>query len=185
MRILVAVFIWIIFAGGLALYMDSRNPPPFPAEHTAESSAEHTAASDSKPAFASENTGHSVLEITPAFAPEPDPFALQPEPGVPRPALLVRMGNREILRVTEPMEPGIPLKINLPADPVPGKKEIWLEASPPLEAYRKTHALRIRVLENDAVTAEQTFWSEPGANVSGVLSFETAPHLQKESYDPS
>ncbi len=176
MRIVLAIMIWILFAGGLALYMDGRTPAPSPAEKTG---------TDSKPGFASANQRHYILEITPAFDAEPDPFALQPDPALPPPALLVRMANREILRVTARMQAGISLKTDLPAGLSPGENEIWFEAGPRLEAYSRSHALRIRILEKDQVTADQTFWSEPGGNISGVLPFEIAPDLQKESYDPS
>lgn len=177
MRIILAIFIWIIFAGGLALYMDNRNPAPSPVEKTE---------AGSEPVSASLNQGHYVLEITPAFAAEPDPFALQTDPGLLPPALLVRIGNREILRVTEPMDAGIPLVTDPLTGLSPGKNEIWFETSPRLEAYSKTHALRIRVLENSQAIADQTFWSEPGENISGVLQFGIAKHPEKESaHDPS
>lgn len=172
MRIVLAIMIWILFAGGLVLYMDYRKPASSPAENTG---------ADSEPAFASADQGHYVLEITPAFAAEPDPFALQTDSGLLPPALLVRMGNREMLRVTERMEAGIPLMPDPLTGLSPGENEIWFEASPRLEAYSKIHALRIRVLKNDQVAADQTFWSEPGGNISGVLSFDIAQHLEKDS----
>ncbi|MGE0084767.1 MAG: hypothetical protein AB7S75_10120 [Desulfococcaceae bacterium] len=177
MRIILAIMIWIIFAGGLALYMDYRNPAP--------SNAENTVA-DSGTAFASVNQKHYILEITPAFAAEPDPFALQTDPRMLPPALLVRMGNTEILRVTEPMEAGIPRRLELINSLTPGENEIWFEAFGRLEEYRTVHALRIRVLENKNTVADQTFWSEPGGNISGVLRFVIAQHPEKESAnDPS
>ncbi len=164
MRIFLTILVNIVFIGGLTLYMNSRTDAlPAPRETVKTETA---------------RTNYS-LEITTTFAVEPDPFAIRTDDSAAAPALLVRLGDREILRKTDRMEGGFPLAADLP--PLnPGNHEIWFEASPPLEASGKSQAIRVRVLADGNPVTDKTFWSAPGGNVSDILRFAVEAPREKE-----
>lgn len=152
MRIFAAIFINIILIGGLALYMNHRDNKA-PAEKT--------------PTQTTISQGIFALEITPGFAPAPDPFALETD----KPALLlVKTGSREILRKTESVEAGKPFRVENIAGLAVGHNELYIQASPPSE-NNAHHALRVRVLENESPIADTTFWAPPGMGISDTLYF--------------
>lgn len=164
-RIFLAVFIWILFAGILTLYMQQRPGPPAPAEVLAGKQ---------------ETAAQYRLEVTTSFAAEPDPFALQTGTSPP-PALLLRMGSEEILRISRRIKAGIPITVSPLRGILPGDNEIWFAAYPPLENASGTRALRIRIQENARTLADRTFWSEPGGKVSGTIRF-TAVREEEHSH---
>lgn len=165
MRIIIAALICVAFIGGLSFYMNSR----------ADSAAAPTVAYRAEAAEKS-----YALEITPTFAVEPDPFALQTEGGDLPPALLVRLGEKEILRETETLAAGLPIRVDPLEGLVVGINEIWFTASPPLTASGQSQAIRLRVFEENQAIASQTFWSEPGGTVAGTLRFTIEEEAEKE-----
>lgn len=152
MRIVAAIFINILFIGGLALYMNHRDNK-VPVEKT--------------PIQTTISQGIFTLEITPGFAPAPDPFALSTDPPA---LLLIKTGNREILRKTEGVEAGKPLRVEALSGLAVGHNELYIQASPPSDDNAH-HALRVRVLENETSIADATFWAPPGAGISDTLYF--------------
>ena len=161
MRIVFAMLINIVFIGGLALCMSHRD------KYVSVNAAPlRTYAAKKK----------YRLEITPAFALQPDPFALRSDPSR-KPALLsVRMGTAEVFRLTEPNEPGKSIFANISNLSV-GDNELYIEATPP--AGDLYHALRVRILENSRPIADTTFWAEPGSLISDSFYF----HIRGEEHE--
>jgi hypothetical protein len=124
--------------------------------------------------------GHYALEITTTFAVEPDPFALQTEGGEQKPALLVRLADKEILRVTERLESGVPIGVEPLTELTEGTNEIYLEASAPLEQAGKSHAVRVRVLRDGQTVAERSFWSGSDGRVADTMRFVAAIPRDKD-----
>ena len=49
--------------------------------------------------------------------------------------------------------------------------EVFIKASPPLAENHLTHGIRLRLLSQDKVLADQTIWSSGGGLVSGTVPF--------------
>ena len=164
-RIVAAVFVWIVCVGGLALYMSQRQAAlPVPVKAAAARNA----------------TAAYVLEVTASFAAEPDPFAVHIDSEPLPPVLVIRLGSRQILRITESLAAGRPVRV----DPLPGlvfgDNELFVAASPPADQADRRHALRLTVFENNRPIAEKTIWSEPGAAIAEVMRFSLAPTPEKD-----
>ena len=111
--------------------------------------------------------------------------------------LLQLHGGRELLRSQDPVSAGTILTIDPVEGIVVGANEFYLKVSTaeaeqlendefslspspqdqePAEAggpsADKSRAVRIRVFRDDVLMVEQTFWSEPGQAVDGVLVIE-------------
>lgn len=156
-RTVLSLLFWIVFVGGLAFYMQHR--------------AANVPASNPVVAVARAE-GHFTLEITPTFAVEPDPFALVVDDATAPPALLVRLGAQEILRVTDRLEAGASLRLEPVTGLAAGINEIYLEASPPVDEIAKSYAVRMRLLRGGLMLADKTFWSSSGEKVSDILRFD-------------
>ncbi len=153
MRIMFAMLINIVFIGGLALYMSHRDK---------------YAAVNAAPLKTYTAKKKYRLEITPAFALQPDPFAFRKD-SAEKPVLLsVKMGTEEVLRLTQPNQPGKPVFANISGLNM-GDNELYIEASPPQDDI--CHALRVRILENSRPIADTTFWAEPGSLISDSFYF--------------
>jgi hypothetical protein len=156
MRIFAAVIIWITFLGGLTLYMKHRGSVEYSNEYFHEwKSIEKVYA----------------LEVTPSFVPEPDPFALSINNSHNSTALLVRVGEHEILKVDDSIADSETFVVEPLHGLVAGKNEIYVEASPPFSPLSTQNAVRVRIIENGHPLAEKTFWSPPGNKVSGTFEF--------------
>jgi hypothetical protein len=162
MRIFATIFIWIIFIGGLTLYMKHRGSVDY-----------------SNDIFHERKPVEKVyaLELTPSFNLEPDPFALSMNNSHKSIALLVRLGENEILKVDDPVAGSETFLVEPLDGLVVGKNEIYVEANPPLNNL--SNALRIRIIENGQSLAEKTIWSPPGNKVSGSFYFT----LNANGYD--
>lgn len=155
MRILASVAIWILFVGGLALYMNQSTP------QAAAPQASRFQAQAARAAY--------HLEIFATFSAQPDPFALQVA-DEPPPALVVRLGGQEILRKSE----GLAADQAVRAEDIPvvlGANELYIEASPPLDSPRY-QAVQARILQDDQVVAQKSFWAAPGSRIADSFSFE-------------
>ena len=141
MRIISAVLIWIVFIGGLTLFIYYRDAAVPSAAVVLEAKAAQ---------------GVYALEITTTFTLEPDPFAIQTDDEGRAPALLVRLGSHEILRKTDRLEAGSIVRVEPLTGLVLGDNEIYLQASPPIEEIGKNHAVRLQILLNNQKTIKAT-----------------------------
>lgn len=165
MRIIVAVLIWICFVGGVGLYIHHRS---------------RAAVTSAGPVEMETAEGNYALEITSTFIVEPDPFAIQSNDQEKPSALLVRLGDLEIIRITDRMEAGTPIRVEPLRGLVIGDNEIYVEANPPLNQAGRSHALRMQVLKNGQAWKEKTFWSTPGGKVADTLRLILIPSQTKE-----
>ncbi len=155
MRILASVAVWILFVGGLALYMNQSTP---------RAAAPRTAPFQAQAAQAVYH-----LEICATFSAQPDPFALQLD-DAPAPALVVRLGGQEILRKSDALQADQAVR----AEDIPvavGANELYIEASPPVDSPQY-QAVRARILRANQVVAEKSFWAAPGARIADSFGFE-------------
>jgi hypothetical protein len=152
MRPLAAILVWVIVLGGVALFMHARK------DLAANGTASERAAE-----------GHFAVDVTVSFSAEADPFALDASDESGGLALLLRVNGQDVLRRSDRITAGEPLRI----EPVPGivigENEFYLEANPPLDQAGREHAIRVRVLHDGQPIAEQTFWSSPGARVANAF----------------
>lgn len=149
MRPMVAVLIWVVLVGGFTLYVNTREPVK-----TVQAIGHRTA------------EGAYALEITPSFAAEPDPFALRADRETEAPAVVLMVNGKEVLRIVQRIEPGIPIRVEPVPGLVQGDNEFSIEANPPLTATRMAHAVRVRLLHDERTIAERSFWSEPGSRIA-------------------
>ncbi len=167
-RILLAGLSWFLFVGGLHLYMARRD-----AALTAQQQAIALAFS----------RGHHTIEITPTFTAEPNPFALRLDESPTPAALLVRLNDKELLRLTDRVAGGRPVMIEEVKGLVLGANEIFIEASPPDTKANVNHAVRVRVFRDDVPVSDTTLWSEGGSAVSGVVRFELKAAAGGDNHD--
>lgn len=152
MRPVLAIMIWIVLIGGLSMYIHAReriNPGR---------SYEVSAAAD-----------NLALEVTTTFDVEPDPFALRTDAETDAAALLVRINGKEVLRRSDRMERGVPLRLEPVQGLIQGRNEIYLEANPPLDNSGHSLAVRLRVLRGDQPVADRSFWSDTGSRVAATF----------------
>ncbi len=168
MRILLSVFIWVLFIGGLLLHLASRD--------------KIETVSGSPYAEPPTEAGYS-LEVTPGFTAMPDPFALASEDERPVPVLTARLGGRELLAMASGVEDGVPIILDPLEGIVAGVNELYVEATPPSSAGGGHHALRLRIFKGAAPLSEKTLWSAPGEGISGVLRFTAAEKKTEEDHD--
>ena len=167
MRIVWAAVIWVIFTGGLMGYMlqrDSVTPAPV------------------KGITAAAADGAYTLVVTATFAAEPDPFALTATDDPP-PALQVRMGSQVLLRKTDDVQPGQPMRVPLTKGLVVGANELFVKASPPIKTNAQAQAVRIQILRDGLTFVEQTYWAAPGENVSETFRFDIDDQQEDAEHD--
>jgi hypothetical protein len=164
MRPATAILIWIVLIGGLATYMHSREH----SRSTASYELHHA-------------KGVYALEITTTFPVEPDPFALRTDKGE-APALFVMLNGKEILRRTDRVEAGVPIRV----DPVPGLveggNEFYLEANPPLESANLSYAVRVKLLRDGQPIMERSAWSEPGSKIAATFHVQVETREQEKEH---
>jgi len=148
-RLIGVVLVWVVFAGGPLLFVRQRKPLETPRE-------------------LEQRTAQGVLSLrlTPAFAADPDPFALD-VPAAPEPAsLALWLNGRPVYRTEKPLGAGSSLLLDDVPGLVVGENEFYVEAYPLLEDAARPHALRMQVLRDGRTIADRTFWSEPGLPVA-------------------
>ena len=171
MRIIATIIVWVAFIGSMAFYMKQRDVAGY--------------ASDDIIQF-KKATRVYALELTPSFVPESDPFALNLDNQNTTSPLIVKLGDREIFRISAPPDTVEYYRIEPLTHLHFGKNEIFVEASPPAGDYFTSNALRIRLMENGHPLAEKTIWSPPGAKISGTFQFnlkENGPEPLREEHD--
>lgn len=161
-RFVLVAIVWLAFVGGVTGYLRVRDAWREPASAHLEPAPEKAAA-------------RYDLELTLTFHPEPDPFALTGGASGPPPPVSIRVNGSVVAEPDKCIEPNTPWLKQGIERVVVGTNELFVEASPPLGEARVRYAARVRVLEGGRVVADETFWSEGGAKVTGVLRFEIAP----------
>lgn len=158
MRFLLTILIWFIFVGGLWAYTAQRDAslPGGPAQVAAPKAL----------------TGSFVLEITPGFSIEKDPFALALEDDVSQTrGLEVRLNGRQVRVDADKIQRGRVIRITKNLTFSQGGNELYVKASPPMAETNLDHGLRVRLLDRGNPVVDQTIWSSAGAVVAGTVSF--------------
>lgn len=166
MRILGAFLAWVVIAGGVHVYLERRAPPP-PPEAYVERHAE----------------GVYALEVTPSFGVAPDAFALDLGDGDAKPALVVKLKGKDVLRETKKLEAGKPVLVAPLEGVAIGLNEFYVSANPPSETINRANAVRVRVLRDGQPLggAERTLWSVAGTAVEGTFTLDVPePAVHKE-----
>jgi hypothetical protein len=162
-----AAVIWVVLAGGLTIYMLQRG------------SAASTPANDIGVEAA---RGAYTLVVTTTFAAQPDPFALTAGGEAPA-ALQIRMGSRIVLQKTDDILPGRPMRVAIDEGLVKGTNELFIEASPPLDSADRMQAVRLQLLRDELTVAQETFWADPGENISQSFRFDIAERPRDTDHD--
>lgn len=160
MRFVIIVFIWIFFVGGLWAYTATRDGmlPQGPAR-VADREALNR---------------EFVIEITPGFSSEQDPFALNLDDASQPPDLEVRLNGRALTTQAKEITRGKVLRITKGVTPTLGFNEIYVQASPPVSEAQLDHGLRVRLLDSGTIVIDQTIWASRGAVVAGTVNFTLA-----------
>jgi len=165
MRFLLCIVIWIVFVGGLWVYIWHRDaklpdsPLPAPPVETVK--------------------GNYRLEITPTFSVETDPFALQTDAPVTA-SIELRLNGQLLQQPDEAISRGKTLKLfNIP-ELSTGFNEIFVSASPPISETELDHGIRVRLLDGETILVDDTVWAGRGARVSGSVSFQTSLKMDDE-----
>ena len=164
MRFLLIILIWIFFVGGLWGYTIQRDAslPKGPAQVAAPKIL----------------TGSYVLEITPSFTIEKDPFALALDDASPPPGLEVRLNGRALGVDSGQIKRGKMIRITKNLNLSQGFNEFYVKASPPMAETDLDHGLRIRLLDRGGPVFDRTVWGSTGAVVAGSVSFTLAGHKE-------
>ncbi|MEZ6117089.1 MAG: hypothetical protein R3C28_11025 [Pirellulaceae bacterium] len=122
--------------------------------------------------------GEFRLEVTLSFAAGPDPCALELEDA---PSLLILFHGKPVLQRTDAISGG-QLIVSDPVDGiVQGRNEFFVQATCANDAGLTASAIRVRILRDAVVIAEQTFWSEPGEAIQGALNVTVPPGSSPEA----
>lgn len=157
MRFLLVLAIWLVIVGGLYQYIAWR-------DRAANVPAAGVAAVQI-------SSGEITLEITPTFSLEEDPFALKSGEGGDT-SLEIRLNGKLLAVSPADLQRGRPFAIAAANGILVGRNEIHVKASPPVAEGSLDHALRVRVIERDAVLTDHSLWSSGGAVISGAVGFD-------------
>jgi len=160
MRFLLIIFVWIFFVGGLWAYTANRDAslPAGPAQVADREVL----------------TGAYVLEITPSFSIEKDPFALALDDAPQAPGLEVRLNGQALTVDPGKILRGKVIRITEGFAPTVGFNEFYVQASPPMSEIHLDHGLRVRLLDRGAPVVDHTIWGSRGAVVAGTVNFTLA-----------
>jgi hypothetical protein len=160
MRFLLVLLVWVVFVGGVTVYVMKRETVQSVDERKRE---------EARSAFA--------LELTTSFDVTPDPFALETKEST---GIVVRAGGRAIAQRDE-LEAGTTLRIAPIPGLIQGSNEFYIEANPPLDESNRPHALQIRILRGDVLVVERILWAEPGSRVASTFVLDTTEADHEES----
>ncbi len=164
-RVILAATLSLVILGGMNLFMRHR---------------ERAADTDVVAREATQAVGKFSLDVTLSFSPAAsDPFAVATDEAEKKPALLVQLNGREVLRVADAVPAGDLIAREDVSGIVEGENEVLVEADPPLEDANRAHAVRVRVLRDGQPIAEQTSWSEPGARLIARMRLNVPPASSK------
>lgn len=158
MRFFLVIGVWIVLIGGVYLYTVRRDhdSPPRPAATPIVPLKDRSL----------------VLEYTPTFSLEKDPFALTTEEG--QSLLEVRINGSRLDVAVETLQPGQPIRVEVGEHLVQGPNELFVQASPPTGEGEREYGIRIKILEGASLLAEKTVWGTSGGLVSGTMPFTLA-----------
>ncbi|MDQ1239968.1 MAG: hypothetical protein QG577_2154 [Thermodesulfobacteriota bacterium] len=152
MRLVIAAIIWIIFIGGLSVYMQARESVEMAPDKTLQTAM-----------------GKFTIRVTTTFAPVPDPFALKTLEQSSS-SLTVKLHGVKVLGPdSQPDADEFLFRADLP-QLLAGRNEFYVEAYPDLRAASKANALRVEIMKDGVVLTDRTFWSEPGERIAGTLT---------------
>lgn len=156
MRFLLVVTIWVVIVGGLWGYIADRDTrrQQITAATPMDLSVE----------------GRFVIEVTPTFSTEKDPFALTTSDSSV-PPLTVKLNGMYIDTHTQEVLRGQTLRYEDVSGVLSGHNEIYVSASPPLSENTLEHGVRVKLYEDSTLVVDQTVWADQGALVSGTISF--------------
>jgi hypothetical protein len=113
-----------------------------------------------------EATGAFAVELTLSFEAVADDFALEPQ------SLLLKLDGKELLRRADNVPADVPLLLEDVQGVHVGSNEFLIEVAPNSQA---SSAVRIRILRDHQVVAEQTIWAAAGEALSDTLALQIAP----------
>ena len=120
-----------------------------------------------------------TLVIIPTFDVREDPFALKASGEQESVRLLIRAGQKDVVRWTDDIQRGVPIRVEeveLPGDHI----ELFIETAPSGTDAGYQHALRLQILRNDVVYADETLWTTGGRDVlSRRLSIALRPQYDR------
>lgn len=153
MRILLTIFLCAAILSGVWLFTTQR---PAPAPVQAEDSSVDTG-----------EVAGLVLEVYATAALGADPFALD---AAAQTALTVRQAEEVLLT----LEQVAPLEIiTEPLPPLPRQRlELLLAATPVVGEPSPRQGLQVRILQQGALLAETTAWTEGGLPITAVLPLD-------------
>jgi len=157
MRIILSLIIWVAIVGGLWGYTQSRMLLKGHPVQNVQPEMERTTRSFS-------------LGITPTFSVEEDPFSLALDQNNQQ-GFQVAVNGKLIPISPDELKQGQRLTITDVGNIARGLNEIYVQASPPLQAAEIEYGVRILLLEEETIVAEKTFWSQSGSLVTGTLVF--------------
>jgi hypothetical protein len=157
-----AVIIWVLLIGGLTVYMQSRDTAAVGVTYKLHSAE-----------------GIFALQITTTFAVEPDPFALRTGQNEAS-ALLVKLNGNEILRRTDRVQAGTPIRLEPVPGLIDGRNEFYLEANPPVGLANLSYAVRVQLFRDEQLIADRSLWSEPGSRIASAFQVSVAKDLKEK-----
>ncbi len=149
MRVLAVCIIALLIFGTLAAYQRFVETLPKPnLQQYARPTAE----------------GKFFLEVTLTFPAEVDAFATDQEA-----AVLVRMAGHDVIRSEAPVAAGETLQANDVQGIVAGRNAFFVRAVPAESSSQVPNAVRVKILRDGELIAENSLWSESGSIVAGEV----------------
>ncbi len=167
MRFFLVISIWVVIVGGLWIYTWQRDLG------LVENNISTLELEESQAAYA--------LEITPTFAVEKDPFALETDDNASQ-SLKISLNGTPVIFQGNEIERGRTIRIDPVEGVSVGKNEIFVTMSPPFSENALQNGVRVQLLENGIVIVDQTIWNNQGSLVSGSISFQIS-QLEKEEHE--
>ena len=151
---LVAVLALVIL-GGVKWFLDSHAP---------------VAGNGSPVAQLISASGEYSVELTMTFDVGPDEFSLDDAGDAP--TLLLQLNGKELLKRTDTVAATDSPIVLEKVDVAVGKNEFFIQASPSEMDELKPRSIRVRVLQDGTVVANETIWPEAGDVLQGTVALE-------------